>query len=43
MAGHVERVGERRNASGLFVGKPNRNIPLRIPDVGGWIILIWML
>jgi hypothetical protein len=35
-AGHVARMGEKRNAYRLLVGKPDQ-------DVGGWIILGWIL
>jgi hypothetical protein len=30
-AGHVARMGEKRNAYRLFVGKPERKRPLRRP------------
>jgi hypothetical protein len=33
-AGHVARIGEKRNAYRLLVGKP---------EVDGWIILGWIL
>jgi hypothetical protein len=33
-AGHVARMGERRNAYRILVGRP---------DVGGWTILKWIL
>jgi hypothetical protein len=37
--GHVARMGEKRNAYRLLVGKR----PLGDQDVGGWIILGWIL
>jgi hypothetical protein len=39
-AGHVARMGEKRNAYRLLVGKPEGKEDL---DVGGWIILGWIL
>jgi hypothetical protein len=42
-AGNVERIGEKRNAYRIFVGKPDSKIPLEDPDVGGRIILEWIL
>jgi hypothetical protein len=43
-AGHVARMGEKMNAYRLFVGKPEGKRPLGRPrDVGGWIILGWIL
>jgi hypothetical protein len=41
--GHVERMGERKNAYRLLVGKPEERRPLGRQDVGGWIILKWIL
>jgi hypothetical protein len=35
-AGHVERMGEKRNAYRILVGKPAGNRPLEEQDVGGW-------
>jgi hypothetical protein len=35
-AGHVARMGEKRNAYRFLVGK-------RPEDIGGWIILGWIL
>jgi len=31
LEGHVERMGEMRNAYNIFVGKPEGKIPLRRP------------
>jgi hypothetical protein len=42
-AGHVARMGERRNSYRLLVGKPKGRGPLEDQDVGGWIILGWIL
>jgi hypothetical protein len=42
-AGHVTRMGEKRNAYRLLVGKPEGRKPLEGQDVGGWIILGWIL
>jgi hypothetical protein len=43
-AGHVARMGEKRNnAYRLLVGKPGGKRPLGRTDVGGWIILGWIL
>jgi hypothetical protein len=38
-AGHVARMGEKRNACRILVGKPEGKIPLEDQDVGGWTIL----
>jgi hypothetical protein len=38
-AGHVARMGERRNAYRILVGKPERKRPLRSLEVCGRIIL----
>jgi hypothetical protein len=38
-AGHVARVGEKRNACRISVGKPEGKRPLRRKDVSGWVIL----
>jgi hypothetical protein len=38
-AGHVERMGKKRNGIRLLVGKPEGKRPLGRQDVGGWIIL----
>jgi hypothetical protein len=35
--------GEKRNAYRILVGKPEGNKPLENQDVGGWIILKWIL
>jgi hypothetical protein len=42
-ADHVARMGEKRNAYRLLVGKPEGKRPLGRPDVDGWIILGWIL
>jgi hypothetical protein len=51
-AGHVARMGEKRNASRILVGKPGRKSPLGRPrrmwvdnikmDLMVWIGLIWL-
>jgi hypothetical protein len=41
-AGHVARMGGKRNAYRLLVGKPELKRPLGDQDVGGWIILRWI-
>jgi hypothetical protein len=41
--GHVEQMGEKRNAYRLLVGKPEGKKRLGSPNVGGWIILGWIL
>jgi hypothetical protein len=38
-AGHMARMGEKRNVYRLLVGKR----PLGRQDVGGWITLTWIL
>jgi hypothetical protein len=42
-AGHVARMGEKRNAYKLLVGKPEGKRALEVQDVGGWIKLGWVL
>jgi hypothetical protein len=42
-AGHVARMGEKRNVYRLLVGKPEAKRPLGRPRLGGWIILGWIL
>jgi hypothetical protein len=42
-AGHVARMGEKRNTYRLLVGKPEGKRPLGRPRLGGWIILGWIL
>jgi hypothetical protein len=37
--GHVARMGEKRNAYRMLVGKPEGKRPLEDQDVGGWAIL----
>jgi hypothetical protein len=36
-------MGEKRNVHRLLVGKPKRKRPLEDQDIGGWIILGWIL
>jgi hypothetical protein len=38
-AGHVARMGEKRNAYRILVGKPEGKRPLGRKGVGGWTIL----
>jgi hypothetical protein len=38
-AGHVARIGEKRNAYRILVGKPEGKRPLE----NGWTILKWIL
>jgi len=40
-AGHVARMGERRNAYRVLVGKPEGRDYLGDADIGGKIILKW--
>jgi hypothetical protein len=42
-AGHVARMGEKRNAYWLLVGKPEGKRPLGRPRGLWWIILGWIL
>jgi hypothetical protein len=42
-AGHMARMGEKRKAYKLLVGKPEGRRPLGRPRVGEWIILGWIL
>jgi hypothetical protein len=42
-AGHVSCVGEKRNACRVLVGKPEGTRPLGRLDIGGRIILRWIL
>jgi hypothetical protein len=41
--GHVARMREKRKVYRLLVGKPEGRRPLGDKDVGGWIILRWIL
>jgi hypothetical protein len=41
-AGHVARMGAKRNVYRLLVGKPEGKSPLERPNMGGWIILGWI-
>jgi hypothetical protein len=38
-AGHVARMGEKRNAYRIFVGNPEGRDHWEDQDVGGWTIL----
>jgi hypothetical protein len=40
--GHVARMGEKRNAYRLLVGKPEGRRPLGKSRLGGWIIFRWI-
>jgi hypothetical protein len=40
-AGHVARMGEKRNACMLLLGKPEGKRPLGRPRHRWWIILGW--
>jgi hypothetical protein len=42
-AGHVPRVGKKRNAYGILVGESEGIISLEDQNIGGLIILKWML
>jgi hypothetical protein len=42
-AGHVARIGAKRNAYRILVGKPEGKSLLEDQDVGGWIILKYIL
>jgi hypothetical protein len=42
-AGYVARMGEKRNPYRILLGKPEGKRPLGRQDVGGWIILRWIL
>jgi hypothetical protein len=41
-AWHVTRMGEKRNAYGIFVGKPEGKSPLGRPRERGWGGLDWI-
>jgi hypothetical protein len=43
LAGHGARMGEKRNAYRLSVGKPEGERPPGRPRHSGWIILEWIL
>jgi hypothetical protein len=38
-AEHVARMGEKRYAYRIMVGKPDRKRPIGRPNIGGWTIL----
>jgi hypothetical protein len=40
-AGHIARMGEKRNAYRLLVGKPEGKIPLGRRPIFGWILEMW--
>jgi hypothetical protein len=40
---HVTRMGEKRNAYRILVGKPEEKRPLGRPRRSEWIILKWIL
>jgi hypothetical protein len=42
-AGHVARMGEKRNAYRILVGKPEGKNHWEDQDVCGWTILKWIL
>jgi hypothetical protein len=42
-AGHSARIGAKMNAHRMLVGKPEEKGPLGRLDVGGRIILKWIL
>jgi hypothetical protein len=42
-AGHVARMGEKRNAYRISVGESEGRDHSEDQDVGGWIILKWIL
>jgi hypothetical protein len=42
-AGHAARMGERKHAYRILVGKPEGERPLEDQDVDGWTILKWIL
>jgi hypothetical protein len=43
MAGHVARMGDKRNAYRILVGKQNERDHWEDQDVGLWTILKWIL
>jgi hypothetical protein len=42
-AGHAERLGEKKNSHRILVGSQKERNHLEDLDVGGWIILKWIL
>jgi hypothetical protein len=42
-AGHVARMGAKRNACRILVGKPEEGDHWEDQDIGGWTILKWVL
>jgi hypothetical protein len=42
-AGHVARMGVRRNAYRILVRKPEGKRPMEDQGVGGWTLLKWIL
>jgi hypothetical protein len=43
LKGHVARMGEKKNVYRILVGEPEGKTPLGAQDLGGWIILKWIL
>jgi hypothetical protein len=43
LARHVALMGEKRHAHRLLVGKPEGKNHQEDQDVGGWIVLRWIL
>jgi hypothetical protein len=41
-AGHVARIGAKRIAYRILVGKTEGDRPLEDQDVGGWTVLKWI-
>ena len=41
-AGNVARMGDRRNAYKVLVGRPEGTEPLGKPTLDGWVILKWI-
>jgi hypothetical protein len=42
-AGHVARMGEKRNAYRILVGKPEKRDHKEDQDVDGWLVLKWII
>jgi hypothetical protein len=41
--GHVAQMGEKRNAYRLLVGRPEERGHYEDRDLGGWLIIGWIL
>jgi hypothetical protein len=41
LAGHVARMGIKRNGYKILVGNPEGKRPLGIKNLGGWTVLKW--